>query len=105
MSWSALPDSFEYLCHGPTAIVNIFTLTARGSTLDTSTHHCAYRIIYTKTYRRQILTSKVYPRAVRVKLNNVNLYPLLTYGDPQLQVGEHYSEFLVLDPIFANLNV
>ena len=33
MSWSALSDSFEYLCYGSTAIRNIFTLTVRGSTL------------------------------------------------------------------------
>ena len=27
-------DSFEYLCYGVTAIINIFTLTVRGSTLE-----------------------------------------------------------------------
>ena len=32
MSYSALSDLFEYLCYGSTAIRNIFTLTARGST-------------------------------------------------------------------------
>ena len=34
MSELALSDSFEYLCYGSMAIINIFTLTARGSTLD-----------------------------------------------------------------------
>ena len=29
----ALSDSFEYLCYGSTTIINIFTLTVRGSTL------------------------------------------------------------------------
>ena len=33
MSLSALSDSFEYLCYGSTAVRNMFTLTARGSTL------------------------------------------------------------------------
>ena len=54
MSYSALSDSFEYLCYGSTDIRNIFPLTARGTTLDV------------KIYRRQILTTKVDPCAVRV---------------------------------------
>ena len=33
---AALSDSFEYLCYGCTAIMNIFTLTVRGLTLDVS---------------------------------------------------------------------
>ena len=33
MSYSALSDSFEYLCYGSTANIYIFTLTVRGSTL------------------------------------------------------------------------
>ena len=33
MSYLGLSDSFEYLCYGYTAIMNIFTLTLRGSTL------------------------------------------------------------------------
>ena len=45
-------DSFEYLCYGSTNIINMFTLTVQRSTL---------------VYRRQILTSKVDPRAVRVE--------------------------------------
>ena len=51
MSQLALSDSFEYLCYGSTAIINIFILTARESDV----------------HRRQILTSKVDPRAVRAK--------------------------------------
>ena len=49
MSYSALSDSFEYLCYGSTAIRNISTLYSAG--VD---------------FRRQHLTTKVYPRAVRV---------------------------------------
>ena len=52
MSYLALSASFDYICCGSTVIINIFTLTARGSTADVC--------------RRQILTSKVDPRAVRV---------------------------------------
>ena len=48
MSSLALSDSFEYLCYGSTTIRNIFILTVWGSTY------------------RQILMTKVYPRAVRV---------------------------------------
>ena len=33
MSSLALTDSFEYLCYGLIAIINIFTLTVWGSTL------------------------------------------------------------------------
>ena len=47
MSYSALFDSFEYLCYGSTAIRNILS--------------------ESDVYRRQILTTKVDPRAVRVK--------------------------------------
>ena len=53
MSQLALSASFEYLCYGTTAIIHIFTLTVRGLTLN---------------FRRQILTSKVDPRAIRVKV-------------------------------------
>ena len=48
------PDSFEYLCYGFTAIRNIFTFTVQGSIL-------VVRI-------RRLQTSKVDPRAVRVKV-------------------------------------
>ena len=34
MSYSALSDSFEYLCYGSTAIRNIFSPTVRGLTID-----------------------------------------------------------------------
>ena len=57
MSYSALSASFEYLCYGATAIVHIFTLTVRGSTL------------VVRIWRLQILTTKVDPRAVRVQLH------------------------------------
>ena len=67
MSQSALPDSFEYLCYGSMAIINIFTLTVWGYTLVVS------------VYRRQILTTKVYPRTVRVKLLVTNIYLFILY--------------------------
>ena len=50
MSELALSDSFEYLCYGYTTIISIFTLTAESD-----------------VYGRQILTTKVDPRAVRVQ--------------------------------------
>ena len=55
MSYLAPSDLFEDLCYGPTAIINIFTLTMRGS------------ILVVRICRRQILTTKVGPRIVRVK--------------------------------------
>ena len=59
MSWSALSDSFEYLCYGSTPIINIFTLrpTVRGSNLVVR-----MRRQITDVYRRQILKTKVIPR-------------------------------------------
>ena len=54
MSQLTLSDSFDYLCYGSTININMFTLTLRGSTLD--------------IHRRQILTTKVGPRAVRVNI-------------------------------------
>ena len=57
MAQLALSDSFEYLCYGFPAIRNILILTVRGSTL----------VLESDVYRRQILTTKVYPRAVRGK--------------------------------------
>ena len=48
MSYLALFDSFEYLCYESTISINSFILTVRGSTF-------------------QSLTSKFYPRAVRVR--------------------------------------
>ena len=49
MSQLAPSASFDYLCYGSTTITNMFTIEVWGF------------------YRRQILTSKVDPRAVRVK--------------------------------------
>ena len=49
MSWSTLSASFEYVCHGSTVTINIFTLLVLESTLE-----------------RQILMSKLDPRAVKV---------------------------------------
>ena len=55
----ALSDLFEYLglCYASTAIINMFTLTVQGSTLNV----------------RQILTTNVGPRAVRVN-NKILIY-------------------------------
>ena len=61
MSQLALSDSFEYLCYGSAVIRNIFILTVRGLTL----------VVTICVYRRQILTTKVYPRAVRIKRQNL----------------------------------
>ena len=62
MASLALSDSFEYLCYGSTTIENICILTLWGSTLDV-------RIL--RLYRRQILTIKADPRAVRVEMINI----------------------------------
>ena len=60
-------------------------------------------------YRRQILTTKVDPRAVRVKSYiAVCFHPLEVvsrYRDPQLKVGENYSYLFNLRLKFANLDV
>ena len=55
MSYLALSDSFEYLCYASTVIINIFYFYCVG-------------IWESDVYRRQILTTKVYPRAVRVNV-------------------------------------
>ena len=52
----ALPDSFEYLCYVPTTITKNVILTVRRSTLG----------VRSDVYRRQILTTKVDPRTIRV---------------------------------------
>ena len=57
MSSLALSDSFEYLWYKSTAIRNIFTLTVRDRLQPSESD----------VNRRQILTTKVDPRAVRVK--------------------------------------
>ena len=54
----SLSDSFEYLCYRSNAIINIFILTVRGSTLVV----------------RMILTTKVYPRAVRVNPSSAEIF-------------------------------
>ena len=54
---SEVSASFEYLCYGSTAIINILLL-QHGDRLYTSD---------SGVFRRQILTSKVDPRAVGVK--------------------------------------
>ena len=57
MSSLALSASFEYLCYlWVYSHYKYFTLSVRGSTLDVR-------------YRRQILTSKVSPRAESVNVN------------------------------------
>ena len=53
MSYLALPASFEYLCYGSTTIRNICYSSSVGMDFD--------------IYIRQILTSKVDPRAERIK--------------------------------------
>ena len=52
---------FEYLCQGSTGLYKYLTLSVRGPILDV-------RIwLLSEVYRRQILTSKVGPRAERAK--------------------------------------
>ena len=58
---SALSDSFEYLCYGSTATINIFTPTVRGSTL----------VCESDVYRHQILMTKVGPRTVKVNYKSI----------------------------------
>ena len=70
----ALSDSFEYLFYGSTAGINMFTLTVRRSTL-------VVRIVY----RRQIPTTKVVPRAARVK---IELEVVGRGSATQLQMGK-----------------
>ena len=77
MAYSVLSYSFEYLCYGSTAIINSFPLTVRGSTLD---------------FRRQILTSNVDPRALRVKCT-VYAYIIIT-NSPFLNVNHYFLEYV-----------
>ena len=60
MSQLAFSDLFEYLCYESTAIINIFYLTESD------------------VYRRQILTTKVDPRAIRVEALG---YFCINHGD------------------------
>ena len=61
MSLLALSASFQYLCYGVTALRNIFTL--YSEVIDFSRQN---RQNQSDVYRRQILTTKVNPCAVRV---------------------------------------
>ena len=56
MSSLALSDSFEYLCYGSTAIINLLILSVLGPHLSES-----------DVCRRQILTYNYIPRTERVK--------------------------------------
>ena len=58
MSSSVLSDSFEYLCYGSTAIINIVTLSVRDRLYTSESD----------VYRWQALMTKVDPRTVRAKL-------------------------------------
>ena len=58
MSSLVLSDSFEYLCDGSTAIIIFYSYSAG---ID---------------FRRQILTTKVDPRAIRVKRRNLQMFGL-----------------------------
>ena len=58
MSQLDLSDSFEYLCYGSTAIINISYSYSAG--ID-------FKSTESDFYRRQILRTKVDPRTARVK--------------------------------------
>ena len=58
MAYLALSDSFEYLCGGSTAIINICILSVRGQLYTSESDVC----------RRQILTYKDGPRTERVNI-------------------------------------
>ena len=58
MNVLVLSEFFGCLCNGYTANINICTLTVRGSTLDV-----------------RILTTKVGPRAVRIHIFKLAVYP------------------------------
>ena len=65
MSYLPISGSFEYLCYASTVIINIFYFYCVG-------------IWESDVYRRQILTTKVYPRAVRVNVFlKVHVYLLI----------------------------
>ena len=57
MSWLALSDSFKYLCYESTAIRNILLSQCRGRLYTSESD----------VYRRQILTYKDGPRAVKIQ--------------------------------------
>ena len=82
MSYFALSDSFEYLCYGSAAIINICTLTVQGSTVVVIPMLCVYR--------REILTTKVDPALLRLSTNH--FYCMEEYS-PTLK--QHLSVFRV----------
>ena len=69
MSYSALSDSFEYLCYVSTAIINIFLFLQRRDRHQSSE---------SDVDRRQILTTEVGPCAVRVNS------PILVLSDERV---------------------
>ena len=61
------------------AIINMFTLTARASTLD-------FR--KSDAYRSQILTTKVDARAVRVKSANISRFTEVLISDERVNIRD-----------------
>ena len=80
MSWVAISDPFKYLCYGTTTTINIFPFTVRGSPLESD------------VYRRQILTSKVDPRAERVPTGSLAISSLCCCDDHEM-LGNVHSIF------------
>ena len=68
---NVLVSFFEYLCYGSTAIMNIFSLTVRASTL----------VAESDVYRRHILTTKVGSRAVTIHILFICFHYLLLYSE------------------------
>ena len=98
MSWLALSDSFEYLCYGSTAI-GIFLLLQCGDQLQLSE---------SDVYRRQILTTKVNSRTVRVKALNYIIHLSLASANMatlNFQRVKITLICLIWDQTFANLDV
>ena len=69
-------------------IINIFTLTARGSTLDV------------RIYRRQILTTKVDPRAARVKVET-SVSTLISHMATGYSLLHHADAYVIMRPFVA----
>ena len=68
MSYSALSDSFDYLCYRSTAIRNFFLLQREDRLYPSESD----------VYRHQILNGKVDSRAVRVNLKCVLKHMLVS---------------------------
>ena len=92
MSQLALFASFEYLCHGSVAIINILIISVCGPP--------SYVRIWRLQYRRQILTFKDDPHVERVKhlvSNHTNMslfHPVEVVcrdSETQLEVGENLN--------------